>query len=56
MRARHLNGNGMGGAEALAAGELAWSAMLGRLIDQQDRRRLPFAGGRASLASTEGVK
>jgi hypothetical protein len=54
---RHLNGHSVGGAaEALAAGELAWSAMLDRLIDHYDRRRLPLAGGRASLASTEGVK
>ena len=56
MRMWHLNGDRMGGAEALAAGELAWSAMLDRLIDQYDRRRVPFAGSRASLASTEGVK
>jgi hypothetical protein len=46
----------MGGAvEALAAGELAWSAMLDRLTVFHDRRRMPSAGGRASLASTEGA-
>jgi hypothetical protein len=45
----------MGGAEALAAGELAWSAMLDRLFDYHDRRLSPSAGGRASLASTEGA-
>jgi hypothetical protein len=48
--------NAMGGAvEALAAGELAWSAMLDRLTVFNDRRRMPSAGGRASLASTEGA-
>lgn len=44
-----------GAAEALAAGELAWSAMLERLLEFNDRRRLPSAGGRASMASTEGA-
>ena len=44
-----------GAVEALAAGELAWSAMLDRLFVYHDRRRLPSAGGRASLASTEGA-
>jgi hypothetical protein len=44
-----------GAGESLAAGELAWSAMLDRLFDIHDRRQRPSAGGRASLASTEGV-
>jgi hypothetical protein len=44
-----------GAAEALAAGELAWSAMLERLLEFNDRRRLPSAGSRASMASTEGA-
>jgi hypothetical protein len=53
---KHPDEKVMGGAaEALAAGELAWSAMLERLLDSHDRRRLPSAGGRGSLASTEGA-
>ena len=44
-----------GGAEALAAGEQARAAMLDRLIESHDRRLAPSAGGRASLASTEGA-
>lgn len=44
-----------GAAETLADGEPAWSAMLDRLFVYHDRRRLPSAGGRASLASTEGA-
>jgi hypothetical protein len=52
----NLNEHGLGGAaEALAAGELAWSAMLDRLFNIDERRHLPAAGGCASLASTEGA-
>lgn len=51
----YLNESVTGGAaEALAEGELAWSAMLYRLFDVH-HRRLRSTGGRASLASTEGA-